>query len=84
MAKYIRTKDGRISYVDYEPNEEVVIPRGEQIKSANAITYDNNGVRIPLGERDNFNLKDIRWGLIPLGGTLASLSLLGNNNKNNQ
>ena len=52
----------------YEPNEEVVIPRGEQIKSANAITYDNNGVRIPLGKRDNFNMNDIRYALFPFIG----------------
>jgi hypothetical protein len=49
----------------YEPNEEVVIPRGEQIKSADAVTYDNKGVRIPLGKRDNFSIADIRYGIIP-------------------
>ena len=32
-----------------------------RIKSADAVTY-NNGVRIPLGERDNFNINDIRYG----------------------
>lgn len=31
------------------------------IKLADAVTYDNNGVRIPLGERDNFDINDIRW-----------------------
>lgn len=34
-------------------------------KSADAVTYDDNGVRIPLGERDNFKLNDIRYGLLP-------------------
>ena len=38
------------------------------MKLANAVTFDDLGRRIPLGERDNFNLKDIRYGLIPLGG----------------
>lgn len=37
------------------------------IKSADAVTFDDKGVRIPLGERDNFNIKDIRYGLIPFG-----------------
>lgn len=35
------------------------------LKSANAVTYDNNGIRIPLGKRDNFNIKDIRYVLLP-------------------
>ena len=45
------------------------------IKSANAITYDDNSVRIPLGERDNFNINDIRYGLLPfIGlGTLGTM-----------
>lgn len=53
---------------------EIVVPRGEQIKLADAVTYDNNGVRIPLGERDNFNVNDIRyiWPTALLGGTAAA------------
>ncbi len=45
------------------------------LKSADAVTYDNNGVRIPLGKRDDFNINDIRYGLLPfLGlGTAATL-----------
>ena len=41
------------------------------LKSADAVTYDNNGIRIPLGKRDNFSINDIRYGLLPfvLGGT---------------
>ena len=38
------------------------------LKSANAVTYDNNGVRIPLGKRDNFNIDDIRYALFPFVG----------------
>ena len=38
---------------------------GKQLKSADAVTYNDNGIRVPLGERDNFNLNDIRYGLIP-------------------
>lgn len=40
---------------------ENVVYKPNQIKSADAVTYDNNGVRIPLGERDNFGVNDIRY-----------------------
>ena len=33
------------------------------IKSADVVTYDNNGVRIPLGERDNFEINNINYGI---------------------
>lgn len=45
--------------------EEVVTRNNNQMKLADAVTYDDKGIRIPLGERDNFNLNDIRYGLIP-------------------
>ena len=35
-------------------------------KLRDAVTYDNNGVRIPLGERDNFNINDIRYAIAPI------------------
>ena len=52
-------------------NNELVTRNNNTIKLADAVTYDNNGVRIPLGERDNFNINDIRYGIMPLlaGGT---------------
>ena len=59
---------------------EIVIKKGNQLKSADAVTYDDNGVRIPLGERDNFNINDIRYGLAPLGFGIPYLM----NNNNNQ
>lgn len=58
---------------------EIVIPKGEQIKSANAVTYDNNGVRIPLGKRDNFKLNDIRYGVLPFGVGLTGYGLFNKN-----
>lgn len=87
-AKYVdefEGKDGVLSWRDIQgiPNKregiykEVVVPRGEQIKSADAITYDDNGIRIPLGERDNFNINDIRYGLIPFLGLGAAGTLYG-------
>ena len=81
-ANEFEGKDGVLSWRELQgiPNKqegiykEVVVPRGEQIKSANAVTYDNNGIRIPLGERDNFNVNDIRyiWPTALLGGTAAA------------
>ena len=55
--------------------QEIVVPKGEQIKLADAVTYDDNGVRIPLGLRDNFKLNDIRYGLTTLGTTGLGLGL---------
>lgn len=54
-------------FVDNRPIE-VVVGDNRQIKLADAVTYDDKGVRIPLGERDNFNIKDIRYGLLPFVG----------------
>jgi len=66
--------------LDGRPHE-VIIGNPNHIKSADAVTYDNNGVRIPLGERDNFNINDIRYSWLPwfLGGTTAAT--LYNTNK---
>lgn len=50
------SKDGKTVY-------EIVVPKPNQIKSADAITYAPDGTRIPLGERDNFNMNDIRYAL---------------------
>ena len=47
-------------YLFFNPNN---------LKSSKAVTYDDNGVRIPLGKRDNFKLNDIRWGLLPFAST---------------
>ena len=48
------TEFGGFSYVAFNSN---------QIKSADAITYDNNGEVIPLSERFNSNQEDIRYSL---------------------
>ena len=59
------------------PNQrfnEVVIPDGKQIKLADAVTYDDAGNVIPLSQRDNFNINDIRYGLIPVGFSSWGLS----------
>lgn len=67
----LRTADGVIAISPYSKRPlEVVVPKGEQIKSAEPFTYDDAGNLIPLSQRDNFNINDIRYGLIPvaLGG----------------
>lgn len=46
------------------------------LKSADAVTYDDNGIRVPLGERDNFNINDIRYSLLPFGIGLTGLGLV--------
>lgn len=41
--------------------DEVVIPTPEQLKLADAVTFDDYGLIIPLSERDNFSIKDFRY-----------------------
>ena len=58
--------------VEYNPNN---------IKLANAITYDDAGNIIPLSKRDNFLNPDIRYGwLAPLFG-VSTITSLENKNK---
>lgn len=40
---------------------EIITGNPSNIKSANAITYDDFGNIIPLSKRDNFNISDIRY-----------------------
>ena len=61
--------------------DEIVIPNSNQIKLANAVTYDDKGIRIPLGERDNFNINDIRYGLLPFLGLGTAATLYGRSNE---
>ena len=46
-----------------------VIRNPEQIKSADAVTYDDAGNAIPLSERFNMGKKDIRYALDEVDGT---------------
>jgi hypothetical protein len=68
------------SYGNTEPmyesiQNQFVVKDPSKIKRADAVTYDDNGVRIPLGERDNFNINDIRYGLLPFGMGLTGYGL---------
>ena len=63
------------------PNfSEVVIPKSEQAKLADAITYDNSGKVIPLSKRDNFTNPDIRY-IWSIPATLTATKLISNKNK---
>lgn len=48
----------------------------KNIKSSNAVTYDDKGIKIPLGKRDNFKLNDIRYVLLPFGVGLTGYGLV--------
>lgn len=48
-------------------NNQYVVFDSSQIKSADPVTYDDNGNVIPLSERFNANSDDIRNSLSPLG-----------------
>ena len=49
--------DDAITTTDY------IITKPNQAKLRDAVTFDDNGVRIPLGERDNFEVNDIRYDM---------------------
>lgn len=46
--------------------DDVAIRDSRLLKSADAITRDDKGRIIPLSKRDNFSIRDFRYGLIPL------------------
>lgn len=69
---------GRPSWKGFKGLKEYVSHNPKNIKSSKAVTYDNKGVRIPLGKRDNFKLNDIRYGLIPFGVGLTGYGLFNN------
>jgi len=68
--------NGLDNFGRYTDTEVLLSP--SQIKLADAVTFDDNGVRIPLGERDNFKLNDLRYGLLPFGIGLTGYGLLNN------
>ena len=70
----MNSSDGVIVSTPKVNLDEVVAPNGRFIKSADVVTYDDNGVRIGLGERNNFKLNDTRYSWLPwfLGGSTAA------------
>lgn len=73
----------KITAIRNKNYDQHVVFKPNQIKSADAVTYDNSGVRIPLGERDNFSINDIRysWLLPVLGVGAASTQIKPKQNK---
>lgn len=66
---------------DAIPTTDYIITKPSQAKSADAVTFDDNGIRIPLGKRDNFNRNDIRYGFIPPVAAGLGLSLYNQDNQ---
>jgi hypothetical protein len=74
-AKLIKSKGYSGFDIPGKKYPEHVVLEPNQLKLADAVTYDNKGVRIPLGERDNFSINDIRYGLLPFGIGLTGYGL---------
>lgn len=55
--------DGIVRYVDFMDETFYVVFDSNQVKSINAITYDDNGNIIPLSERFNTDNEDIRYSM---------------------
>ena len=74
-TRTISLGDFKNMYNRGELSDETILEMSRQLdrRVGNTVTYDDNGVRIPLGERDNFNVNDIRYGLLPwlIGGIIA-------------
>ena len=73
FEKYKNEFAGKDGVIDNDPiwgnlGPVYTVPKGNQIKLADTVTYDDKGVRIPLGLRDNFKINDIRYGLLPFIG----------------
>jgi hypothetical protein len=66
---------------EYGVITDYIASKPNQIKSADAVTYDDKGVRIPLGLRDNFKINDIRYGLLPFLGLGAAGTLYGTSDR---
>lgn len=66
----------------YTPNSVYAVNNPNNLKLYNAVTYDDAGNIIPLSKRDNFNIKDMRYGIIPFLTIGTALSNYSNEFKN--
>lgn len=64
---------------ELKPAQVVESMYPENLKYSAAVTYDDAGNVIPLSKRDNFNLRDLRYGILPF--ILGSGALYNKNNK---
>jgi hypothetical protein len=71
----LKDSDGNADPMYESIQNQFVVKDPSKIKRADAVTYDDNGVRIPLGKRDNFSINDIRYGLLPFGIGLTGYGL---------
>ena len=55
-----------------------VVRSSNQAKLSDAVTYDDAGNIIPLSKRDNFNINDVRYSLLPFGIGLTGYGLFNN------
>lgn len=64
IFKNLKDNGGRNSNVSLDTASDVyIVFNPNNVKSADAITYDNNGKVIPLSERFNSNQEDIRYNI---------------------
>lgn len=69
IVKRVKDYGGSKRYMfDFKPSTVYSIKDPAKLKLADAVTYDDAGNIIPLSKRDNFNIKDLRYGIIPAGG----------------
>jgi hypothetical protein len=67
--------------LERDPSTIYMVNSPEDLKLADAITYDDAGNIIPLSKRDNFNINDIRYGLLPFLGLGTAGTLYRKNKK---
>lgn len=61
IDKEVSRKFGQLSREMMTDTEHIIVFHPQQIKSADPVTYDDNGDVIPLSERFNEKNEDIRW-----------------------
>lgn len=61
IDKEVSRKFGQLSREMMTDTEHIIVFHPQQIKSADPVTYDDNGNVIPLSERFNEKNNDIRW-----------------------
>ena len=59
------------------PGTVYMVNDPRKIKSSEPFTFDDNGNLIPITKRANFNINDIRYGLLPFLGLGAAGALYG-------
>lgn len=75
---------GKFLSNDFLPHTVFEVENPANLKLSDAVTYNDVGKVIPLSKRDNFNNRDIRYSLVPIGlAGLAGLEYNIENEKSN-